>query len=281
MTGYYFVRQFMEEFLNYTLLKFGDYRVSVYHLVIVGILALATWLMLFILKQAIYRSGRLDTGRKYAIYQMLRYFLLILVIILGLDSIGVSLTVLIAGSAALLVGIGLGLQNLFNDFVSGIILLIDGSVEVNDVIEVDGLVARVVAIKLRTSVVRTRDEKYIILPNSVLTGGKLINWTHHNELSRFEVTVGVSYGSDVAQVMRIMQSVAREHPQVSTEREPFVRFINFGDSSIDFEVLFWTEDVFRVENTKSDIRVGIFNAFSEQGVEIPFPQRVVHLNPGK
>lgn len=271
----------MEEFFNYTLLKFGDYRISVYHVVIVGILALATWLVLFLLKKAIHRSSRLDAGRKYAIYQILRYFLLVLVIVLGLDSIGVSLTVLLAGSAALLVGIGLGLQNLFNDFVSGIILLIDGSVEVNDVIEVDGLVARVMAIKLRTSVVRTRDDKDIILPNSILTGGKLINWTHNNELSRFEVTVGVSYGSDVAQVMQIMQTVAREHAQVSQEREPIVRFINFGDSSIDFEVLFWTRDVFRVENVRSDIRIGIFNAFREQGVEIPFPQRVVHLNPGK
>lgn len=128
----------MEEFLNYTLLKFGDYRISVYHVAIVGIMALATWLVLFLLKKAIHRSSRLDAGRKYAIYQILRYFLLVLVIVLGLDSIGVSLTVLLAGSAALLVGIGLGLQNLFNDFVSGIILLIDGSVEVNDVIEVDG-----------------------------------------------------------------------------------------------------------------------------------------------
>lgn len=269
----------MKDILNFTLLEFSDYRISVYHLALTGLLILATWLVLLLLKKAIYRSKSLDEGRKYALFQIIRYFLLILVITLGLNSVGVNLTVLVAGSAALLVGVGLGLQNLFNDFVSGIILLIDGSVEVNDVIEVDGLVARVLAIKLRTSVVRTRDEKHIILPNSVLTGGKLINWTHHNEISRFEVTVGVAYSSDVERVMQIMQSVARDHPLVSNQREPFVRLIRFGDSSVDFEVLFWTEEVFRVENIKSDIRVGIFKAFREHQVEIPFPQQVIHLSP--
>lgn len=161
----------MEEFLNYTLFQFGNYRISVYHLVFLGMLLAATWLVLFVVKKAVYRSGRLDARRKYAIFQIIRYFLLVVMITVGLESVGVSFTVLIAGSAALLVGIGLGLQNLFNDFVSGIILLIDGSVEVNDVVEVEGLVARVLTINLRTSVVRTRDDKYIILPNSILTAG--------------------------------------------------------------------------------------------------------------
>lgn len=266
----------MEEFLNYNLFHFGNYSISVYHLVLLGILAVVTWIVLFLLRKAIYRSSSMDTGRKYALYQMIRYFLLVIVIAIALESLGVSLTVLLAGSAALLVGVGLGLQNLFNDFVSGLILLVDGSVEVNDVIEVDGMVARVESIKLRTSVVRTRDEKYIIVPNSVLTGSKLINWTHHDQLSRFEITVGVAYASDVDKVREIMVNVARQHPQVSGKREPFARLTNFGDSSIDFELLFWTDEVFRVENTKSDIRIGICQAFRENGVEIPFPQRVLH-----
>ncbi|MBK6932312.1 MAG: mechanosensitive ion channel [Saprospirales bacterium] len=269
----------MEEFLNYTLFRLGAYTISVYHLVLIGLLALTTWVSLFLLRTAIYRSKRIDTGRKYAIYQIIRYFLLVIVIAIGLETMGVSLTVLMAGSAALLVGIGLGLQNLFNDFVSGIILLADGSVEVNDVVEVDGMVARVLEINLRTSVVQTRDDKYIILPNSMLTGGKLINWTHNSELSRFEITVGVAYASDVNKVMEILVKTAREHPQVSAEREPFVRLLRFGEFSIDFELLFWTKDVFRVDNTKSDIRIAICQAFREHGVEIPFPQRVVHITP--
>lgn len=266
----------MEEFLNYRLLHFGNYSVSVYHLVLLGVLVIVTWLVLLLVRSAIFRSHRLDTGRKYAIYQMIRYVFLVVVIGIGLEGLGVSLTVLLAGSAALLVGIGLGLQNLFNDFVSGIILLVDGSVEVNDVVEVDGLVAQVLEINLRTSVVRTRDEKYIILPNSILTGGKLINWTHHSQTSRFSVFVGVAYGSDVELVMSILRQVAQAHPQVNPDHEPIVRLINFGDSSIDFELLFWTNEVFRVDNVKSDLRIALCAAFQEKGVEIPFPQRVLH-----
>ena len=266
----------MEEFLNYRIFHFGQYTVSAYHLVLLFLLALTTWVVLFLLRKAIYRSKRLDTGRKYAVFQIIRYFLLVVVFTIGLDSLGVNLTVLIAGSAALLVGIGLGLQNLFNDFVSGIIILIDGSVEVNDVIEVNGLVARVTEINLRTSVVRTRDDKYIILPNSTLTGQSLINWTHHSDVSRFNVTVGVHYNSDLTLVMRLMKEVALAHPQIAPEREPFARLVHFGESSIEFEVLFWTHEVFAVDNIKSDIRLGIFAAFQSNGIEIPLPQQVVH-----
>ncbi|TNE53907.1 MAG: mechanosensitive ion channel [Bacteroidetes bacterium] len=267
----------MEEFLNYNLFRFRDYSLSVYHLVALGILILVTWTILYILRKAIFRSRRMDPGRKYALYQIIRYVSLVIAIAIGLESLGVKLTVLMAGSAALLVGIGLGLQHLFNDFVSGIILLADASVEVDDVIEVDGIVARVQAINLRTSLVKTRDEKYIILPNSVITGGKLINWTHHKALSRFDIVVGVSYNSNVEEVRDILIDVAQSHPHVSPERVPRARILNFSDSSIDFEVLFWTKEVFGVENTKSDIRFAICKAFREHGVEIPFPQRVVHM----
>lgn len=266
----------MEEFLNYRIFHFGQYTVSVYHVVLLFLLAAATWIVLLLLRKAIYRSKRLDTGRKYAVFQIIRYFLLVVVLTIGLDSLGINLTVLVAGSAALLVGVGLGLQNLFNDFVSGIILLIDGSVEVNDVIEVNGLVARVTEINLRTSVVRTRDDKFIILPNSTLTGQYLINWTHHSDVSRFNVTVGVHYNSDLALVMRLMQEAALAHPQVAQERTPFARLVHFGESAIEFEVLFWTHEVFAVDNIKSDIRLAIFAAFQANGIEIPLPQQVVH-----
>lgn len=267
----------MEEFLNYNLFQFGKYSISVYHLFFLGLLGLGTWIVLALIRAAINRSTKFDQGRKYALYQIIRYFILVISIAIGLEMMGFQLTVLLAGSAALLVGIGLGMQSLFNDFISGIILLVDASVKVNDVVEVDGLVARVKAINLRTSLVQTRDEKYIILPNSILTGSKLINWTHQDSLSRFDITVGVAYTSDVEKVQNILVTAAKEHPMVSPEREPMARLLNFGDSAINFEILFWTNEVFGVENTKSDIRIAICQAFREQGVEIPFPQRVVHM----
>ena len=267
----------MQEFLNYNLFQFGKYSISVYHFFFLGLLVIGTWFILYLIRTGVNRSSKFDPGRKYALYQIIRYFILVITIAIGLEMMGFQLTVLLAGSAALLVGIGLGMQNLFNDFISGIILLADASVKVNDVVEVDGLVARVQAINLRTSLVQTRDEKYIILPNSILTGSKLINWTHQKDLSRFDVTVGVAYASDVDKVRNILIAAAKEHPMVSKEREPRARLLNFGDSSINFEVLFWTDEVFGVENTKSDIRIAICQAFRDQGVEIPFPQRVVHM----
>jgi small-conductance mechanosensitive channel len=195
-----------------------------------------------------------------------------------LQLFGFNLSVLVAGSAALLVGVGLGLQNLFSDFVSGIILLVDSSVKVNDVIELNGLVCTVQEINLRTTTVLTRDDKYIILPNSDLTRNQLINWTHSDLASRFEVTVGVDYSSDIHQVIQILKKAVDSQNNVLKEPNPFIRFTDFGDSSLNFSVIFWSEELFRIETTKSDLRIKIFELFKENNITIPFPQRVVHIN---
>mgnify|MGYP002663307730 CR=1 FL=1 len=143
-----------------------------------------------------------------SIFSLVKYFFLVFATLTGLQIIGFDLSVLIAGSAALLVGIGLGLQNLFSDFISGIIILFDSTVKVNDIIEVNGTVSIVQEINLRTTTVLTRDEKYIILPNSHLTKNELINWTHSSVSSRFEVLIGVDYSSDINQVMQILMNLA-------------------------------------------------------------------------
>ena len=195
---------------------------------------------------------------------------------IGLQILGFNLSVLVAGSAALLVGIGLGLQNLFSDFVSGIIILIDSTVKVDDIIEMNGMVCQVQEINIRTTTVLTRDDKYIILPNSDLTRNQLINWTHSAISSRFEVGVGVDYSSDVKLVMKLLKEAVDKQHGVLKNPDPFVRFINFGDSSLDFSIIFWSEEVFRVENIKSEIRIRIFELFNSNNVAIPFPQRVIH-----
>jgi small-conductance mechanosensitive channel len=115
------------------------------------------------------------------------------------------------------------------------------------------------------------------LPNSTLTGSQLINWTHGHETSRFEVKVGVDYSCDIHLAMKIIREVAEEHPLVVKDPKPFVRLFDFGNSSIDLVVFFWSEEVFRVENIKSEIRIKIFDMFAENGITIPFPQRVVHM----
>jgi small-conductance mechanosensitive channel len=189
---------------------------------------------------------------------------------------------MLAGSAALLVGLGLGLQQTFNDIVSGIIILIEGTIRVGDVLELEGLVGRVTEIKLRTSTVYTRDGMNVIVPNHRFINENVVNWTHNHLANRFRITVGVAYGSDEQLVHKLLKECAEAHDDVitkETDRSVLVRLIGFGDSSLDFEILFWSRNAFRIEQTKSDIRFAILKAFREAGITIPFPQHDVHLIP--
>lgn len=267
----------MKEVLNFVLVKVGNDRIHLGSILKLFAFVLIVFIVLVIIKKMIYKSRRIDVGKKYSIYNLLKYFILVFASINGLQIIGFNLSVLIAGSAALLVGIGLGLQNVFSDFVSGIIILLESIVKVNDVIEINGVVSVVKEINLRTTTVLTRDDKCIILPNSDLTRNQIINWTHDNVSSRFEVLVGVDYSSDVNQVMAILTQVAQNVEGIQKEPKPFVSFVNFGDSSLDFSVIFWSEEVFRVRKIQSDLRIKIFNAFNENNISIPFPQRVLHV----
>jgi len=268
----------MEELLNYSIVHVGTFELKVLSLVKFLAYLVAIFVFLQFAKRLIYRPKKMDISRKFAIYSLFKYVTFVFAFVFGLQILGFNLSVLLAGSAALLVGIGLGLQNLFSDFVSGIIILIESSVKVEDVIEVNGLVCKVQKINLRTTTVLTREDKYIILPNSDLTRNQLINWTHSNVLSRFEIAVGVDYSSDVQLVMRILKQAALEHKAVLKTPTPSVRFDDYGDSSLKFLLFIWSEEVFRVENVKSEIRVRIFELFRENNVTIPFPQRVVHLS---
>jgi small-conductance mechanosensitive channel len=268
----------MKKIIDYTLFQDGDFNIKVINLLKVFVFLIVVTLLLKIIRKAIFRVDKIDVAKKYSIYSLVKYMVIVISIISGLQMFGFNLSVLVAGSAALLVGIGLGLQNLFSDFVSGIILLVDSSVKVNDVIELNGLVCTVQDINLRTTTVLTRDDKYIILPNSDLTRNQLINWTHSDLASRFEVTVGVDYSSDIHEVIKLLKQAVDSQKGILKEPNPFIRFTDFGDSSLNFSVIFWSEELFRIENTKSDLRITIYELFKENNVTIPFPQRVVHIN---
>ncbi len=267
----------MKEILNYTLFQLGDYTVKVSSLLKLAVFLAIIFFLLKVIKKAMYRSKKIDLAKKYAIYNLVKYCIFVFSFAIGFEILGFNISVLIAGSAALLVGLGLGLQNLFSDFISGIILLVDSSVKVNDIIDVNGLVCKVQEINLRTTTVLTRDDKYIILPNSDLTRNQLINWTHSEITSRFEIKVGVDYSSDVNLVMKILKEVAEKQEGVLKTPGPFVRFEDYGDSALLFSVFFWSTEVFRVETIKGDMRVKIFEQFQLNKVTIPFPQRVLHV----
>lgn len=185
---------------------------------------------------------------------------------------------MLAGSAALLVGLGFGIQQIFNDLVSGIILLFEGNLKVGEIIQLENdIVGKVTMIGLRTSKIRTRDDITMIIPNSKFISDKVINWSQDQSTTRFQVEVGVAYGSDVELVTRLLLESAKENQAVETKPEPFVRFSDFGESSLNFQLLFWTNESFRCENVKSKLRYTIDRKFRENNVQIPFPQRDVHL----
>jgi len=222
-------------------------------------------------------SHKMDRGRGKSFIQIVKYMIWILGFSIIASSLGLNMTFIIASISALLIGVGFGLQHIFNDFFSGIIILFDGSIKVDDIVEVEGTIGRVLSIGLRFSKVLTRDNVVIIVPNSRFTTEKVINWTHNKEATRFHVNIGVAYGSDVRLVKEILLAVAERHDQIVKIPRPFVRFNDFGESSLDFQLYFWTVNDFLVENIKSDLRFDIDDEFRKNKVEIPFPQRDLHF----
>lgn len=267
----------MKDFLEFEIITFGTLTVTVFTLLLLLVLVVIGIAVQFVIKKGIYRLKEVELSKKYAVYKLIQYLLWLIVFIAALQILKFNISVLLAGSAALLVGIGLGMQQVLGDFVSGIFLLMDGTIRVGDVIEVKDMICKVQEIKFRTTLVIGRDENYIILPNSMLTKNEVVNWTHNKVSSRFKIEVGVSYSSDVELVMKILKETTEKHPMTLKEPEVSVRFEDYGDSALIFSVLFWSDEIFRIENIKSQIRVDIFKAFSEHKVEIPFPQRVVHM----
>jgi len=271
----------IKEILSYKLVNLGNLTISAYSLIVIIILFLLTLFFLKIIKRFFHKrvkEGKIDKGTSFSIYSILRYFIWIVFILFALENFGVNLNLMLAGSAALLVGLGFGIQQIFNDLVSGIILLFEGNLKVGEIIQLENdIVGKVTMIGLRTSKIRTRDDITMIIPNSKFISDKVINWSQDQSTTRFQVEVGVAYGSDVELVTRLLLESAKENQAVETKPEPFVRFSDFGESSLNFQLLFWTNESFRCENVKSKLRYTIDRKFRENNVQIPFPQRDVHL----
>ncbi len=270
----------MNEILKYKLIEWGKFTFTIGDLAVIILIIVAVKLLIFLLKKVVSRRFKNDTdkdGRKFAIVKLASYALWTIAILLMLQTTGIQITLLLAGSAALLVGVGLGLQQTFNDFISGFILLVDRTIDLNDVIEVDNMMARVEHIGARTSILVTRDDIAVIVPNSKLTGNNVINWSHTKKQSRFHINVGVAYGSDEELVRKVLLDCAAANPQILKVPSTFVRLEAFADSSINFSLYFWTAEVFRVENIKSDLRFLIVKKLKENNITIPFPQMDVYV----
>ena len=196
-----------KEFLEWHI-NIGSFKLTMAHfaitLLVLAVARTLTWLLHHVLLERYFRKKKVDKGRQIALRQFLSYIIWVLAVFAILELFGVS-SMIWASSAALLVGIGLGLQDSFKDVVSGIIILVEGTVEVGDILEVDGIVARVISIGLRTSKLETRDRVSILIPNSKLVVNQVTNWTHDDHPTRFNVKVGVAYGSDLQLVTNLLK----------------------------------------------------------------------------
>jgi len=270
----------IQHFLEFELLHIGNYVISVFTIVRILLIILVCNFLLWIIKKGLMRKNvfqKFDTGTAYAIYQIIKYTFWIIAFGLVLETIGIKVTVLIAGSAALLVGIGLGLQQTFNDIVSGMILLSERSIKIDDILEIDGDIVKIQDIGLRTSKGLNRDQISIIIPNSLITTNKVINWSHQSVRTRFKILVGVAYDSDTELVTKVLIESALEHEKIKYKELVDVALINFGDSAIEFQLFFYSEDIFSIEKIKSDVRKIIVRKFKENNITIPFPQRDLHI----
>ena len=269
--------------LETEIIKFGESAAvtvgSLLYILISGVVIWFIYRWIKKLAKGAVRAGRLDSGREFAIIRIVKYIFIIAFIVLALIALNVNWKGFIA-LTPLLIGIGLGLQQVANDIVSGVILLVEPSIRVNDVVEVDNTVARVKEIGLRTSKVETREGIAMIIPNHKLVSEKLINWSASDSVTRFSIKIGVAYGSDVKLVEKLLIENAWKHTKVITNPAPIVLFTDFGESSLDFELIFWSNQLFPIEQVKSELRFLIDESFRENNIEIPFPQRDLHVRSG-
>lgn len=263
-----------------SVISFGDVDITLANIIAILIIIAGTFILLRIISVLLAKNSKklkLDPSRTKSVAQIFKYIIWIVVLIICLDLIGVKITLLLASGAALLVGVGFAMQNVFSDFISGIIILFDGSVQIDHVLEVDDQVGRVTSIKLRNTTIITPDDYHVLVPNHYFISDKVKNYSYSTQSSRFSVSVGVAYGSDTKLVETLLLACTTSHNLVGKKPKPFVRFANFGDSALEFELIFWTDQEFYNEQIKSDLRFMIDKAFRANNIKIPFPQRDIHI----
>lgn len=258
----------------------GDKRIAITvgHIILVILAFVVTSFVLKWIRVLLTRKMEGDDKLKFvSVFKFIKYVVYIVVILLTMSASGINITVLITASAALFVGLGLALQEIFQDVIGGILIMVDKSISAGDIIEIDGKVGRVFEIKLRTTRALTRDDKVIVIPNHKFITDLVFNYTQNHKTTREFVKVGVAYGSDTEKVEDILLECASGHKDILKHPKPFVLFENFGDSSLDFGIYFFVTDSFIDPRIKSALRFQIDARFRESGITIPFPQRDVHI----
>ena len=275
----------MKQVLNFPLFHFGKNEFTAWGILLFFTLLLALiWMSSRVKKWLVERllsRTHLDLGGRHAIGAIASYAFLAIGFVIILQTAGIDLSAFTILVGSLSIGIGLGLQGITNNFVSGLIILLERPVKVGDRVEFGDLNGDIVRISARATTILTNNNVAVIVPNSELITSPVINWSYPNRRVRFHVPVGVAYGSDPGQVKKILLHVADNHAGVLKEPSPDVLLDRFGENSIDFMLRVWTVDYSDKPNVlKSDLYYSILEQFKEHGIEIPFPQRDLHIRNG-
>lgn len=277
-----------EDFLTDNLINFKYFKVSFYQIIVIILLFFGARMLLNFLKLYFSRKFRNKEGynpsTEFVYVQLSKYVIYVFVILFSLNTLKINLTSLFIGSAALLVGLGLGLQDVFKDMFSGLVLLFEGSIKIGDIIELkdskfrEPIVAKILKINVRTTQIETQGGNILLIPNAKLTQEYVENWSQGNSLSRFTIKVIVGYESNTELVCKLLKQAALSHPKIKKSQVVEVRLKNFSENGLEFDLLFWADQSWDIQLYKSEIRMEIDRLFREYQIKIPYPQRTITIH---
>jgi small-conductance mechanosensitive channel len=266
--------------LSTPLFELGNSHISIVSLFVVLLILGVFFVISKIIERAvgnILKNKSIDPGIKGSIERFSKYLTVTVGVFVAVDTIGINLTSIAAVGAVLMVGIGFGLQNIAQNFISGIIILLERPIKQGDIVFVGGISGKVRDIRVRSTIIETRDDVAIIVPNSQFIAEQVINDSFSGHKIRKTLKVGVAYGSDVEKVTQILMKIASEHNEVLKDPGSKVLFMDFGNSSLDFELRFWVSELWTTDAILSDLRYAIDREFRNEDITIPFPQRDLHI----
>ncbi|MCB9687549.1 MAG: mechanosensitive ion channel [Alphaproteobacteria bacterium] len=274
----------LHDIVNYELFSIGNTKVTTVTVVVAFVVAVATVATSRVIQRAMRRAATArgvgeEDGSVAVAQRLVHYAVLLIGSFVGLQGLGIDLSALVAAGAVFAVGVGLAIQNLAQNFVSGVILLLERSIKPGDVVEVDGRTVRVRSMGIRSTICRSRDGEDIIVPNSMLVQGLVKNLTLGDDVIRVRVPVGVHYDSDLRVVQEALLAAAEAAPGRIADREPILLLLGFGSSSVDFEVSIWATDPWRLPRIQTDLALAVWEHLHARGVVIAFPQVDVHFDP--
>ncbi|MCA1032567.1 mechanosensitive ion channel [Bacillus timonensis] len=273
------------EWMFTSFLKIGKVEVTIF-LIIVAILIISlasriSKISTSVFLPSLYNRYNLDKGLRFTFDRIIHYTIMVIAFIISLTTVGIDMSALTVFAGIISVGIGFGLQNIASNFISGIILLFERPIKVGDRVIVDEIIGDVEKINMRATIIKTLDNEHIIVPNSYFLEEKVVNRSFSDPRLRLVVPIGVAYGTDVEKVRELLLEVVTEEQEVTSSvllhPEPFVNFVGFGESSLDFELFVWIADPNQFIVIKSNLNFRINRILSDHSIEIPFPQRDIHI----